>query len=285
MTEKLDLEHLRSWIGNEETATDLLTPALAERFHETIGLPGAPAHEGEPAGRLIHFCLCQPSVPMDQLGEDGHPARGGFLPPVPLPRRMWAGSRIEFTGDLAVGDTVERRSRIADVVVKEGRSGTLCFVTVDHEVSGGTGVAVKERQTLVYRAMENGAAAPATPAEPAPQGNAFVDIDPAPPLLFRYSALTFNGHRIHYDHPYATQVEGYPGLVVHGPLQATLLLHLAARERGGQAPDRFTFRSVSTLFDHETMRLNADQSDGNSLALWTARPGGPVAMQAEAHWA
>ena len=281
MTEKLDLEHLRSWIGNEETATDLLTPALAERFHDTIGLSGAPAREGEPAGRLIHFCLCQPSVPMDQLGADGHPARGGFLPPVPLPRRMWAGSRIEFTGDLAVGDTVERRSRIADVVVKEGRSGTLCFVTVDHEVSGGAGVAVKERQTLVYRAMEGGAATPATPAEPAPQGNAFVDIDPAPPLLFRYSALTFNGHRIHYDHPYASQVEGYPGLVVHGPLTASLLLQLAAERCGENRLASFRFRGLSPAIAGEPLHL-VMRAEGGAIELAAFAPDGRQITQASA---
>ncbi|PZQ63079.1 MAG: protein dehydratase [Sphingomonas taxi] len=283
MSDPIDSAHLAGWIGAEEVASDDLTPALAERFHATLGLPGDPPRDGQAAARLIHFCLCQPAAPMTALGEDGHPARGGFLPPVPLPRRMWAGSDIAFDGDLRVGDAVRRVSRIADVAVKQGRSGTLCFVTVDHRIESGDAIVVRDRQTIVYRALEN--AVPATPPAPAPLGAAVVSLAPTAPLLFRYSALTFNGHRIHYDHPYATQVEGYPGLVVHGPLQATLLLHLASRKRAGRPPSRFSFRSLSTLFGDELMCLHAGKLTGDTMELWTARPQGPVAMQAQAHWA
>lgn len=284
MSEAIDTAHLRSWIGREEIVEDVLTTALAERFCATIGLPLDMARAGNAAPRLVHFCLCQPAVPMDQLGEDGHPARGGFLPPVPLPRRMWAGSDIAFDGDLRIGDTVTRRSRIADVAVKQGRSGTLCFVTVEHAIAANGHVAVRDRQSIVYRAVDAGAA-PAAAPDPAPRGVEIMSVAPTPTLLFRYSAITFNGHRIHYDQPYATGVEGYEGLVVHGPLQATLLLHMAARLRGGLAPDRFHFRSASTLFDTSAMELHAGPVQDASMQLWTARPGGPVAMRAGAQWA
>lgn len=282
-TTPLDVDHLRRWIGAEEVAADVLTASLAQRFHATLGLAGDPPCAGEPAARLIHFCLCQPAVPTAGLGEDGHPARGGFLPPVPLPRRMWAGSDVRFTGDLRVGEQVERRSRIADVAVKSGRTGTLCFVTVDHQVAGEAGVVIEDRQTIVYRALES-APAVATAPEPAPTGDTAETIVPSAALLFRYSALTFNAHRIHYDLPYASGVEGYAGLVVHGPLQATLLLHLAARQRDGHAPDRFSFRSQSPLFAPEPMTLHAGALADGAMSLWSARPGGPVAMQAQARW-
>ncbi|WP_313441088.1 MaoC family dehydratase N-terminal domain-containing protein [Novosphingobium sp.] len=282
MTSTLDTAHLQEWIGREEVAVDHLTPALAERFHATLSLPGEAPRDGEVAPRLIHFCLCQPVAPMDALGEDGHPARGGFLPPVPLPRRMWAGSDIAFSGELLVGDVVTRRSVVSEVTAKEGRTGALCFVTVDHEISGSAGIVAQDRQTIVYRALD--AASPAREPEPAATGASTVAVSPTAPLLFRYSALTFNGHRIHYDHPYATSVEKYPGLVVHGPLQATMLLHLAATLGGKGAPDRFSFRSTSTLFDTEGFFLHAGHVADGELRLWTARSGGPVAMQAQAFW-
>lgn len=288
-----DLAHLREWIGREETAEDVLTVSLAQRFHATLGLPGSPAQRGEVAPRLIHFCLCQPAVPTAELGRDGHPPTGAFLPPVPLARRMWAASSLSFAGDLCVGDRVKRHSRIAGVSMKEGRSGALCFVTVEHQISTGGKPLIEELQTLVYRGAdaEPKASSPATPATPPPapesmaaSGETVVSRDATPPLLFRYSALTFNSHRIHYDLPYAMEEEGYPGLVVHGPLQATLLFHLAAQCRFGQPPDRFEFRSASPLFAHDPVVLHAGPLQGHRLELWSARPDGPAAMRAEAFW-
>lgn len=277
-----DLEHLRQWIGAEESVVDWVSPGIVARLNATLGLPGNVPSLGDPAPRLIHFCLCQPAVPNDALGEDGHPARGGFLPPVPLPRRMWAASDIRFTGDLRVGDSVTRRSRVADVVVKNGRSGALCFVTVDHVYEAGSGPAVTDRQTLVYRAPPDAGAVPPA-GEPAPAGAHHEVVNPDPALLFRYSAVTFNSHRIHYDLDYATRVEGYPGLVVQGPLQASMLLHFAARLHG-RAPDAFTFRGLSSLTHREAMTLHAGAVENDAMALWTASPGGPIAMQAEARW-
>ncbi|MCM8732079.1 MaoC family dehydratase N-terminal domain-containing protein [Hephaestia sp. GCM10023244] len=284
MIEKLDVGHLRTWIGGEEVAEEQLTPALVQRFQATFDLAGLPPQPGDIAPRLIHFCLCQPAAPTGALGEDGHPARGGFLPPVPLPRRMWAGSDIRFSGDLRVGDLVRRRSRVADVVVKQGRSGLLCFVTVDHHIDSAGTMRVEDRQTIVYRAADT-AGAPAAPVEDvAPTGVVAETVDPTPTLLFRYSALTFNGHRIHYDHPHVTESEGYPGLIVHGPLQATLLLQFATRQRDGIPPDRFIFRGQSPLFDGTPFVLHAGAAEADTMQLWTARSAGPIALIADASW-
>ncbi len=277
--EAADFDAARAWIGRETRQDDVLTADLAGKFHATLGLDGAAPQAGEAAPPLIHFCLAQPAFPMEELGRDGHPRLGAFLPPVPLPRRMWAGGELRFLKPLRVGDGVTRVSRIADVVPKSGRTGPLCFVTVEHEILAEGAPCVRETQTLVYRSDEAGAP-PA--AEPAPTGEVTRGLDTPPVLLFRYSALTFNGHRIHYDRRYAQDVEHYPGLVVHGPLQATLLCLLAG-ELKGRMPSAFRFRSLSTVFDDDGLVLHA-KATGDGFSLWTARPGGPVAMAAEAEF-
>ncbi|MCG5236860.1 MaoC family dehydratase N-terminal domain-containing protein [Xanthobacter oligotrophicus] len=281
-TPELDIDHLRTWIAREDIGTEAVDPALVRRFRATFGEePGNPA-DGEVAPRLLHWCLAQPTVPSHGLGPDGHPARGGFLPPVPLPRRMWAGGRFAFIDDLRVGDTMRRVSRVEDLSVKEGRTGTLCFVTVKHEIEAGGRTVLTEIQDIVYRGLDAGDAPKKAPT-PAAEGRHRRQIVPSAPLLFRYSALTFNGHRIHYDHPYVTQVEGYPGLVVHGPLLATQLYRYAA-ELGGRPPARFSFRGLSPLFDNAPYVLHAEDGPNGTLKLWTATNGGPVAMAAEAQW-
>ena len=237
---------------------------------------------GEAAPLLIHLCLAQPIAPMSQLGRDGHPALGAFLPPVPLPRRMWAGGEFAFHGPLHVGEVITRRSVIEDVQIKKGRSGVLCFVSVTHEVSADGRPAISERQDIVYRDMPSGDGAWMSTPPPAPQGRHSRVIVTHPTLLFRYSALTFNGHRIHYDRTFCTETEGYPGLVVHGPMQATMLCQFAA-DLKGRAPQKFSFRSLSPLFDDADFTLNANP-DGAALDLWTARADGPTAMQASAIW-
>jgi 3-methylfumaryl-CoA hydratase len=216
------------------------------------------------------------------LGRDGHPAKGGFLPPVPLPRRMWAGGRIDFLQPLMEGDEVTRTSRIAEISAKTGRSGKLVFVTVEHEFATERGMAVREQQDIVYR--EDQAAAPATlpAADPAAEKAEHLEtIEATTTLLFRYSALTFNGHRIHYDLDYAREVENYAGLVVHGPLQATLMLHLAARLRNGSCPARFSYRGLAPLFAGSSFSVNADAT---GLSLWTTSDSGRIAMRAAAEW-
>lgn len=279
---QIDIERLQGWIGREETGSELLSPGLVHQFNATFDRNSGTG-EGEEAPLLIHLCLAQPAAPMSELGRDGHPALGGFLPPVPLPRRMWAGGEFTFHGGIRIGEEVSRHSTITDVRLKEGRSGALCFVTVQHEISANGRAVLSERQDIVYRDIP--AASQGKPlAEPAPaaRGEDLRVVEPHPTLLFRYSALTFNGHRIHYDRSFCIEQEGYPGLVVHGPMQATMLCQFAADLRG-QAPKSFAFRSLSPLFDNADFTLNA-KAEGDALNLWTARINGPVAMEARAEW-
>ena len=274
-----DIDHLRSWIGREDVAVDHVAEDLARKYHATLDFPGEPPRQGEILPQLIHFCLAQPAVPTTGLGNDGHPTRGGFLPPVPLQRRMWAGGAVTFHGDLRVGDLARRTSRIADVTLKLGRSGSLCFVTVEHRLEANGSLVLEERQDIVYReAAVSGAEAASPPRELGAHRRA---RQAGAPLLFRYSALTFNAHRIHYDRRYAREVEAYPGLVVHGPLQAAWLCNYAA-EIMGTPPKRFSFRGLSPLFEHDDFALHAREAEGG-LALWTAREGGPACMSATAH--
>ncbi|MEC5293461.1 MaoC family dehydratase N-terminal domain-containing protein [Aurantimonas sp. C2-6-R+9] len=288
MSAAIDIDHLQSWIGRTETASDTITPRLAESFRATLDLePGAAAPGGE-APLCIHWCLAPAIVPGAATGPDGHPARGGFLPPVPLPRRMWAGGELQFLTPLRVGDRVTRTSRIESVELKEGRTGALCFVAVRHEIRSERGPAIDERQDLVYRGADAGPAAkPAVPEGRKP-AEASREVEATTLLLFRYSALTFNGHRIHYDNDYCRTEENYPGLVVHGPLQATLLAHLAA-ERLGRAPAVFRYRGVSPLFDGGRFSVNAGADKAGSgaeasteLDLWTADAHGRTTMTAQA---
>jgi 3-methylfumaryl-CoA hydratase len=281
----LDQDLLRRWIGRTEVVRDTIGIRLAREFRATLDLNDAEPAEGDAAPLGVHWCLAPPTARMSDLGPDGHPAPGGFLPPVPLPRRMWAGSALRFADALRIGDVVERHSRIVDVVVKQGRSGSLCFVTVDHAFSTMRGPAISERQDIVYREFEPKDALSATGVESQPpvpaEAGWHCDMKVDPVLLFRYSALTFNGHRIHYDRGYATGTEGYRGLVVHGPLQATLLLEFAARIRQ-RAPHGFTVRALQPLFDTGPFRLAARQSE-SGLELWID-DGTRRTMEAAATW-
>jgi 3-methylfumaryl-CoA hydratase len=287
---QLDIEYLRQWIGRTEQASDVVTARLVRGLLATISENSPEPVDGMEAPLAAHWCLATHTVPMSGLGPDGHPAGGGALPPVSLPRRMWAGGRLEFHDRLRVSDTVTRQSAIRDVSAKQGRTGTLCFVTVDHEISTARGLAIKERQDIVYRDVDTAKSASptGTPAPLQPSSNPrtakwsrTVPADAV--LLFRYSALTFNGHRIHYDRSYCVDVEGYPGLIVHGPLQATMLLEFAVALKEERTPTSFDFRSVSPLFDGAPFTLNADE-EGDDLRLWTANAEGQVAMEAKAAW-
>jgi 3-methylfumaryl-CoA hydratase len=281
----LDAEFMRSWIGRTASARDVITPRLAQELNVTLDRDGPPLREGDPCPPAIHWCLAPPMVPQSRLGPDGHPARGDFLPPVPLPRRMWAAGRLEFLDALRVGDAVERHSKIADVNVKEGRSGRLCFVAVDHEISTPRGLALKERHDIVYRDAHSGAgvkqAAPTRGEIPRVAQWSEARIADAV-MLFRYSALTFNGHRIHYDWRYVTEVENYPGLIVHGPLQATLLIGFAESIRG-VGPKIFSFRALNPLFDGQEFTLNGAESDG-AVDLWITGPDSRTTMAGQAKW-
>jgi 3-methylfumaryl-CoA hydratase len=278
----LDLDHLKSWIGRERTASDLITPRLAASLNAVLDVDGQTA-EGEAAPVGIHWCLAPDIVPMSGIGPDGHPERGDFLPPVPFPRRMWAGGELGFQGDFHIGERVTRRSTIEDVVQKTGRTGEMVFVTVRHLYSTSKGIVLDERQDIVYRGpgSENpsnaGPAAPAVAEKP----GAVLSIKTDPVLLFRYSAITFNGHRIHYDHPYVTGEEGYPGLIVHGPLQATYLLKLASDFQDGRLPRRFSFRSTRPLFAGDTISIGAD-TNAVPAQIWAADESGQITMKATA---
>jgi 3-methylfumaryl-CoA hydratase len=286
----LDVEGLREWIGRSETAADIVTDRLVQAYRATVGDSAEPVSPGAPAPAGIHWCLAPPIVPMSRIGPDGHPERGGLLPPVPLPRRMWAGSRVRFVDPLRVGDGVERVSRIADVKAKTGASGELCFVTVEHSIRTERGEAVREEQDLVFREApgEKGPAGSrritGAEAERLPAPDLVREIDASPVLLFRFSALTFNGHRIHYDQRYATEVESYGGLVVHGPLQAALLLDLATTMRGGAAPDRFEFRAIRPLLDCDGISLAGRWSNPTTLDLSSGPNASVRCIAAQAFW-
>jgi 3-methylfumaryl-CoA hydratase len=282
MTEKLDIDHLRQWIGRSEEATDTVTAQLVKGLRATLFQEVCAPKAGDAAPFTVHWCLAQPVFPMSMLGPDGHPTRGGFLPPVPLPRRMWAGGEIEFLQPLRVGDESTRSSRIADVQVKTGSTGTLCFVSVEHSISCPRGVAIRERQDIVYREMTT-TSAPAKAPPPPPKAQHRETHVSDPVLLFRYSALTFNGHRIHYDRDYVTKVEGYPGLIFHGPLQATFIIEMAAKLHGGKAPKKFSYRGLQPLFEGSEFSINANET-ADGMELWTANAEGQPTMKGTAVW-
>jgi 3-methylfumaryl-CoA hydratase len=284
LAEKLDIDHLRQWIGRSTEASDIVTAQLVKGLRATLFQEIGEPKAGDAAPFTVHWCLAQPVFPISELGPDGHPTRGGFLPPVPLPRRMWAGGELEFLDPLRVGDEARRTSRIADVTMKTGSTGTLCYVSVEHVVTTPRGTAIRERQDIVYREMTS--AQPAAPAKPAAMPPAATHRESHmadPVLLFRYSALTFNGHRIHYDRDYVTKVEGYPGLIFHGPLQAALLVEFAAKHHGEVPPKKFSYRGVQPLFEGSEFSINANDTAAG-MEVWTANSQEQPTMRGTATW-
>jgi 3-methylfumaryl-CoA hydratase len=282
--------NLGAWIGRSETMCDTIGPTPVIALTATLDHPPAPVEHGSPLPPLWHWLYFLPMYPQSELGPDGHARRGGFLPPVPLPRRMWAGSQFEFRAPIRIGDRVQRTSTIDAVTTKQGRSGALVFVKVRHEVrcNEAAAPALVEFHDIVYREAKRPTDVDPLP-QPAPGGATWHrEIVPDSVLLFRYSALTFNGHRIHYDRRYVTEVEGYPGLVVHGPLIATLLLDLLRRERPAAEVASFRFRALRPLFDGDTMRVCAAPRGGDAagggqaLALWAQDAQGFLGMDAQA---
>ena len=282
------LETLQGWIGRSETLNDVAALVPARGLAATLDADPAVLTPGQPLPPLWHWLYFLPQAPQRELGPDGHPSRGGFLPPVPLPRRMWAGSRLAWQpgNPLRLGEAISRRSRVAAVDRKLGNSGEMVFVQVAHTVSNERGVALEETHDIVYRQAPPPGSGLADGA-PAETGAAWQrEWLPDPVMLFRYSALTFNGHRIHYDRDYVTGEEGYPGLVVHGPLIATLLLELV-RER---APERvvagFRFRALRPTFDGRPLRVNgALTPDGSGVRLWAQDADGFLTLSAQADFA
>lgn len=275
------------WIGRSERRADRVEAGLVSRWLATLDRD---ASEEQAVPQGLHWCLCLPDAPTARLGADGHPLRDdrpdSFVPPVPLPRRMWASSKVAFLQPLRIGAAVERTSTISAITEKRGGSGLLVFVDIAHETLCDGAVAVREVQTVVYRDAAPAGSAPVPPMagddrfDPAPW-TSHRTIVPAEPLLFRFSALTFNSHRIHYDLPYAQGVEGYRGLVVHGPLTATLLLDLARRALGDNALQTFAFRGLSPAICGDALQL-VMRGQGAEIGLAAFAADGRQVMAASA---
>ncbi|AWB35282.1 FAS1-like dehydratase domain-containing protein [Orrella marina] len=266
---------LEDWIGKSQTTEDALDLGHAARIAATLG-EIAP-EKGQPLSPLWHWCFFLESVPMTGLGTDGHPARGGFLPPAEGRNRMWAGGRVSFEGDLLAGIPATRTSTVSKITEKQGKTGSLLFVTVTHEVSQSGKRVVLEEQDIVYRT-------PSPPklqgTEPAPEAQWSKPIEPTPTWLFRYSALTFNGHRIHYDFPYVTEVEGYPGLVVHGPLIATSMVQSFREANPGVRVTHLAYRGLRPLICPTPFEAQGSISEEGVAQIWAAQDG-TLAHQAE----
>ncbi len=274
---------LQAWIGRTEVSTDVLLDFPVRAFAATLNQTGhAIPQPGDEVPALWLWLFFLPVAPMSEIGPDGHPKRGGFLPPIALERRMWAGSRCVFHGVPRIGDHAEKTSRILKFVEKTGKAGPMVFVTVRHEVRIAGRCVLEEEQDIVYVAMPDRPVTPDPVPLPPCDWQERLAVDPV--LLFRFSALTFNGHRIHYDRDYATRVEKYPGLVVHGPLQALMLFEAARRRAPEKRPARFEFRGIRPLFDLDAITLNGRARADGGVDLFTGTADGATGMQAALHW-
>lgn len=270
----------QDWVGNCDSTRDLIAQERCQALQAALDRTDPPLRDGDPLPPLRHWLYFWAVAPQSGLGRDGHPALGGFLPPVGTARRMWAGSRIRFLAPLNIGDHAERQSTIVSVAPKRGRTGRLVFVTLRHEITGPQGLAIVDDHDIVYRDRGDAAGRAGQPAPADAVHREEFAADPT--LLFRYSALTFNGHRIHYDRDYATGVEGYAGLVVHGPLLATLLVDLAGSSRPNRVIERFEFRALRPVIDTEIFALCGSPRDHAEMDLWIAGRDGMQAMTAGA---
>ncbi len=270
----MDVNDYQAWIGRTDVSTDVATAEPLRAWLATLDYENLSVKEGAPLPLLAHLIFNKPLARLSDIGPDGHQQRGEFLPPVALPRRMWAGSRFEFRAPLRVGDRLSRRSEVISIQPKTGASGALVFVVVRHTITSASGGEVAEDQTLVFRAAPS-AGAPVR-AAPGPAAQAPADfsrrVTPSEVMLFRYSALTFNGHRIHYDAPYAKEVEGYSGLIVHGPLLATLMIDLVARELPKAAIGSFEFTARNAVALPATISVCGRRED-KTVALWIEHAG------------
>ena len=278
-------QDLQAWVGRTEERRDVIQVERCVALQAALDDGSKPLGGGDALPPLWHWLYFWDIAARSGLCRDGHPALGGFLPPVGPARRMWAGSRVSFSGHLRLGEEATRVSTIESVAEKSGRTGRLVFVTVRHELSGAEGPAIVDEHDIVYREV-TGEGASSRPGEPAPETAQWREtVDPDPTLLFRYSALTFNGHRIHYDRDYARDVEGYEGLVVHGPLLATLMVGLAGRSIPDRQISRFEFRGMRPVMDTETFTVNADPDGDDAVAVWVANGDGDYAMRGRTEYA
>jgi len=272
----VDIEFLQGWVGSTETHCDVISVAPVAGLSASLDYLSPLAQVGEALPPGWHWLYFQDAVAASKLAVDGHVRRGEFMPPVPLSRRMWAGGRLRFFSPVTIGDEVRRVSTIASITHKEGRSGALIFVTLSHQIFQQDKLAIEEEQNLVYRDYGTGK----NVVRPAPAKAQWSrEICPDSVLLFRYSALTFNSHRIHFDRNYATQVEGYTSLVVHAPLTATLLLDLLRGELPDSAVKDFEFRAIKPLLEGAPLFLQG-RRDGQEVTLWVLDDSGALAMEA-----
>lgn len=275
-------ENYINWIGVKTSNTDIVDVSRVRRMYLTLDLEGPEHLESQALPSLWHWMFFAPEVRFSEVGDDGHPKRGGFLPPIELPRRMWAGGRLTFHRPLMVGEKVFRESTIKNIKAKSGRTGDMVFVTVSHEISTNNGIAITEEHDIVYRELSNKGVSATTYRQASLESDFSKRITPHPVTLFRYSALTFNGHRIHYDRKYCNEVEGYPGLVFHGPLTATYLALLLEEENNGRRFSSFDFRAVKPLFDTHSFMIHARTQDETVYNLWTCDHEGHINMEATA---
>ena len=281
MSTKVDIEHLRKWIGKIDNVTDYVTPIVEQRYRATLNMDIGNPKDGEPVTSGLHWMLGWNLVKNDELGVDSHPALGEFLPPVPLPRRMWAGSEIKVLKPIRVGDKVVKQSTVADIQVKEGRTGLLCFVTAEYNFLVNDEVTINEKHNIVYRDISKSGGGSGYSKEIPERADLSEKIFMHPTILFRYSAIGFVGHRIHYDHPYTVNEENYPGLIVHGPLQATYLLRAAEKLMGKQVKS-FTHKVMAPVFANSEYMVGVDKMDDGSVSCWGATKEFGVTMRAEA---
>ena len=281
MSTKVDIDHLRKWIGKIDEVTDYVTPIVEQRYRATLNMDIGNPKDGEPVTSGLHWMLGWNLVKNDELGVDSHPALGEFLPPVPLPRRMWAGSEIKVLKPIRVGDKVVKQSTVADIQVKEGRTGLLCFVTAEYNFLVKNEVTINEKHNIVYRDISKSGGGSGYSKEIPERADLSEKIFMHPTILFRYSAIGFVGHRIHYDHPYTVNEENYPSLIVHGPLQATYLLRAAEKLMGKQVKS-FTHKVMAPVFANSEYMVGVDKIDDGSVSCWGATKEFGVTMRAEA---
>jgi 3-methylfumaryl-CoA hydratase len=278
----INMSYLRQWLGRETLVEDVLSVRQAQLMAATLDVPQDALKAGAALPPLWHWIYFLEGLPPSQLGQDGHPARGGFLPPVPLANRMWAGGNVQFLVEIPLGAAVQKRSVIQSIDHKQGRSGELVFVTVLHQVLHQGQVAISEMHDIVYKdatplgATSNGASNVATSMPPPLHSKLF---SPTSTTLFRYSALTFNGHRIHYDVDYCREVEGYGNLVIHGPLSATVLAGFA-QDIAGKSIKKFRYRGLQPSLIGAELTVNA-AFEGDHLCVWTGLPNGNLSMRAD----
>ena len=281
MSTKVDIDHLRKWIGKIDNVTDYVTPIVEQRYRATLNMDIGNPKDGEPVTSGLHWMLGWNLVKNDELGVDSHPALGEFLPPVPLPRRMWAGSEIKVLKPIRVGDKVVKQSTVADIQVKDGRTGLLCFVTAEYNFLVNDEVTINENHNIVYRDISKSGGGSGYSKDIPEKADLSEKIFMHPTILFRYSAIGFVGHRIHYDHPYTVNEENYPGLIVHGPLQATYLLR-AAEKLMGKPVKSFTHKVMAPVFADSEYMVGVDKMDDGSVSCWGATKEFGVTMRAEA---